>query len=166
MNLEILPRSYVRKYFLYSKFLIRAIIKIWYSARKNPKCLSKHINFPKFIQHHSNTIPEEFGSRGTSLSMESLMKRETKIFKVFRNVCVYVYIFEILEIEIDWNILNGPYNPPKSVEIILCKTKNIQFFYVEPRQDKEENVNYKVNRYILYMSKIIPYICMYCNKLS
>ena len=32
LNLEILPYSYVQKYFWYSRILVRALIKIWYSA--------------------------------------------------------------------------------------------------------------------------------------
>ena len=54
LKLEILPLSNVQKYFWYSKILITNLIKISYSTCKKPKCLSKHINFPKFMQHPFN----------------------------------------------------------------------------------------------------------------
>ena len=36
--------SYIQNYFLYSKILKRALIKIWYSKCYKTVCLSKHIN--------------------------------------------------------------------------------------------------------------------------
>ena len=36
--------KYCHDYFLYSKILKRALIKIWYSKCYKPECLSKHIN--------------------------------------------------------------------------------------------------------------------------